>query len=207
MLSGGNRQVKACAYVSRVWPLIANGILYELMWLAAVLAEQQYVVMLTLAFLLLHFLLVFPARLRAYSPALTAVGVTKAVFAEGLLVGLIALVGYMVDSGWFATGILQSPSAYPIAPVWLFCLWLAFATTFNSALIVLQQRWLVAALIGAVAGPLTYLSGAALNSSVHIGVSHLFFIVVMGAVWFVLFPTLLWFANRWAIWFGYPAKC
>ncbi len=191
---------------SLIWPLVANGALYECMWLAAVLAEQIYVVLLTLVFLLLHFFVIFPARLNTFNPNLSPADVKKALLAEGGLVMVIAAVGYLLDCVWFETGVLQSSLAYPLAPLWLLCLWLAFATTFNTALLVLQRRWFLACVIGAVAGALTYLSGAALNGSVDVGVDHLFFIVILGAVWLLVFPSMLWFAGRWSIWFGYGAQ-
>ena len=52
-----------------------------------------------------------------------------------------------------------SAGSLPIAPFWMLALWIAFATTLNHSMRWLMHRPVVAAIGGAVFGPLAYLAG------------------------------------------------
>jgi hypothetical protein len=82
------------------------------------------------------------------------------------LIGVAAAVGLVLDSALAATGQVSFASAgdLPIAPFWMLSLWISFATTLNHSLRWLMRRPVVAALGGAVFGPLAYLAGAKLGA-------------------------------------------
>ena len=67
-------------------------------------------------------------------------------------------------------------------------LWVNQATTLNSCLAWLRERYLAGALFGAVGGPLAYLSGAKLGSATLPSSNGL---VILGITWAVAFPALL----------------
>ena len=82
------------------------------------------------------------------------------------LVGVAAVMGLVLDSALAASGQVRFASAgsLPIAPFWMFALWITFATTLNHSMLWLMRRPVVAAIGGAVFGPLAYLAGAKLGA-------------------------------------------
>jgi hypothetical protein len=78
----------------------------------------------------------------------------------------VAILGTMVDSLLATTGILsyKSQSASWMAPVWISALWMNFATTIRVSMKWLDGHPVLAALIGAVAGPLAYYAGSRLGA-------------------------------------------
>lgn len=85
---------------------------------------------------------------------------------EFKLVCVAAVMGLILDSTLAATGQVRFASAgsLPIAPFWMLALWIAFATTIHHSLRWLMRRPVVAAIAGAVFGPLAYLAGAKLGA-------------------------------------------
>jgi len=86
--------------------------------------------------------------------------------AELRLVVSAAAIGFLVDSALVRTQFVEFASAGSNgwAPLWMVSLWMAFATTLNHSLHWLVSRPLVAALAGAIGGPLAYLAGAKLDA-------------------------------------------
>jgi hypothetical protein len=82
------------------------------------------------------------------------------------LIGVAAVTGLVLDSALAASGQVHFASAgdLPIAPFWMLALWISFATTLNHSLRWLMRRPAVAAMTGAVFGPLAYLAGAKLGA-------------------------------------------
>jgi hypothetical protein len=83
---------------------------------------------------------------------------------------LAALVlGLLVDSLLLSTGWLEYPNGFwlpGLAPYWIVAMWALFATTLNVSLAWLHGRTVLAALLGAVGGPLSYLAGEKLGGIV-----------------------------------------
>jgi hypothetical protein len=79
--------------------------------------------------------------------------------------------GLLVDSLLLATGWLSYPAGlwlsgpwqFNLAPYWIVALWALFATTLNVSMGWLRGRPLLAVLMGAVGGPLSYLAGEELG--------------------------------------------
>jgi Protein of unknown function (DUF2878) len=110
------------------------------------------------------------------------------------LLGAAALVGLVVDTALATSGQVQfvSPWSLPIAPFWMLGLWIAFSTTLNHSLRWLLQRPVVAALGGAVGGPLAYLAGGKLGAlSLPVPATALPSIAALWAAAMIAFSLLL----------------
>jgi hypothetical protein len=82
------------------------------------------------------------------------------------LVGLAMALGLVVDSLLLATGWLSYPAGLwlpGMAPYWIVAMWALFATTLNVSMGWLRGRPLLAVLMGAIGGPLSYLAGEKLG--------------------------------------------
>ena len=75
-------------------------------------------------------------------------------------------IGFLVDTILARTDVVvfESTAWSGFAPLWMVSLWMVFATTLNHSLSWLSSRPLLAALAGAIGGPLAYLAGAKLGA-------------------------------------------
>lgn len=108
---------------------------------------------------------------------------------------LVGMLGTTIDTIKKDSGLLQyapgTPDVAALAPTWIIALWLLLACTFRSSLGWLGKRYVLAALLGAVSGPLSYLAGArcgAIKFSHNIPIS----LVILALVWGIVLPTLAW---------------
>jgi hypothetical protein len=88
--------------------------------------------------------------------------------AELRLVFLIGLLGLLLDSLPVLLGLIDYASGMLIAglpPHWIVAMWLLFATLPNISLRWLAGRPALAALLGALGGPLAYYAGVALGAA------------------------------------------
>ena len=83
------------------------------------------------------------------------------------LIACVALIGGLWDSALAHFAILSYPQGMWIpgmAPLWIWALWALFAAQFNTTYKWLKNRLWIAALLGAVAGPLSFRAGTALHA-------------------------------------------
>lgn len=118
---------------------------------------------------------------------------------EWLLLVVSGLVGLILDGLLKVTGVVAyaadvAPASW-LAPVWIVALWLLFATMLNESLAWLQGRPALAAVLGAVFGPASYLAGARLEAA-WFPRSTAVATVVLAVMWAVALPFLLWVAGR-----------
>jgi len=73
---------------------------------------------------------------------------------------ILVAIGTMADFIAVRLGLLQLPPGETALPVWLLSLWLLFAPTLFLFRCLFGQRWWLAAIAGALGGPLCYTSGA-----------------------------------------------
>jgi hypothetical protein len=73
------------------------------------------------------------------------------------------------------------------------CLWLNFAATLNVSMAWLRGRFLLAALFGAIGGPLAYYSGAKLGATEALPTSTGMLLLAIG--WGIMTPLLVWLAR------------
>jgi len=132
---------------------------------------------------------------------LAAIGFVLAMFAFGggsrddlRLIPLVLLVGLFVDSGWILCGWIDFAAPWPstrFAPGWMLGIWLAFAMTLNHSLAFLKRRHALAALLGAVGGPLAYWSAARGFGVVHFDAPLSIVMPSLAIAWAALIPLLL----------------
>jgi hypothetical protein len=181
-MSAGTLQsaVSAAPSTARV---IGNFLLFQVGWFAAVLGGA------------------YGLPLAGTAVALTVVvfhlASTPRPLPELVLIGIATAVGAAWDSLLVATGWLVFASGTLVpgtAPVWIVAMYALFATTLNVSLNWLKGRYLIAALFGAIGGPLAYYAGMKLG-----GVSFPDMPVAMTALaigWGVLMPVLMVLARR-----------
>ena len=80
---------------------------------------------------------------------------------------IMVVIGGSWDSALVFLGLLTYPSGTVIsgmAPLWIVAVWALFAAQFNTTYRWLKPRIKLAALLGAIAGPLSFRGGAALHA-------------------------------------------
>lgn len=117
--------------------------------------------------------------------------------AEIRLVALALALGCVFDSALLATGWVSYPSgvmsAY-VAPYWILAMWALFATTLNVCMSWIKRSLPLAAVLGAICGPLSYLAGARLGG---IALLEPFpALVALALIWAIAMPTLVLAARR-----------
>ncbi len=132
-------------------PFIANLILVQLVWFVVVLdaaVGPGWAGPVTVA-------LSLEVHRRWLTPGCQILAVAAAAAALGL----------MADTILAQTGAITYPRwSYPLSPPFMICLWVNLATALPCSLGWLRQRYVLAALLGAVGGPLAYASGARLGA-------------------------------------------
>ena len=81
---------------------------------------------------------------------------------ELLLILIAGVVGTFLDSLYTHTGMLSFEGGYShqwLAPLWITAMWTGFTATLNHALKWLDGRPILGFLMGAIFGPLSYLTG------------------------------------------------
>lgn len=117
-------------------------------------------------------------------------GEVKLLLAAGLL-------GFLFDTVFVAGGVitpLQHLLPRPFSPPWMVCLWLNFAATLNVSMAWLRGRYLLAAIFGAVGGPLAYYSGARLGATEALPTSTGMLLLAVG--WGAMTPLLVRLARK-----------
>lgn len=164
-------------------PLPANIVLFQIGWFACVLGAAHGLAWLgSLTALVIAGLHLAAAR----RPA-----------CELRLLLIVAALGFAWDSATAAGGLVTygAGSLLPaMAPHWMVALWLVFATTLNVSLRWLRGRAGLAALLGAVGGPLAYYGGARLGAlSLPDPLTGL---AVQALAWGLLMPLVMHLAGR-----------
>ena len=176
------RAVGYAPYPMTHWkPLLLNVVLFQAGWFACVVGaaheREAPAVLLSAVIVAWHI-----ARAKNWRGELA-------------LVALVTLAGGLWDSFMGLAGGLALRTAWPadwpalLAPAWILALWALFATTLNVSLGWLHGRFLAAAALGALFGPLTYLAGARLGAASIARPLPTLTLIALG--WAVLLPALL----------------
>lgn len=160
-----------------IWGIVVNGTLFNISWFAIVITHSPYLAPLVVAVhLAIHF-------------SLLGRGLREAQF-----IVLVTAIGATLDQLQFALGLFLVDGARSIGPLWLSCLWPAFATTLGHAFAGFRARPVAAALVGGIGGALSYVAGTRLSpvefADPVIGP------IVLGVTWAIMFPLLLRLAAR-----------
>lgn len=113
------------------------------------------------------------------------------------LIGAALVIGAVFDSSLAALGWLTFTSGTLIdgtAPHWILAMWALFATTLNVSLNWLKRRFVIAALLGAAAGPLSYWAGERLGAVVLTG--PVLALAALSIGWAIVMPVLTMLACR-----------
>lgn len=116
---------------------------------------------------------------------------------EAMLIGAVLALGAVFDGTVLAADAVAYPNGQWFAwltPHWMLALWALFAVSLNVSLRWLRQRWALAALLGAVAGPLSYLAGVRLGAARFI--DEPLALALLGLGWALTMPALLVLAER-----------
>ena len=116
---------------------------------------------------------------------------------EAALVALVCLIGFAAETVHVALGNIGYPSGQPLAqlpPYWMIGLWGLFAVQLNVTLRWLRPRLWLAALLGAVAGPASFVSGVRLGGASLIHATPA--VVELALGWALLMPLLVWLSMR-----------
>ena len=113
---------------------------------------------------------------------------------ETRMILLTGIFGFAVDTLQASAGLyaFAHTSAAPwLCPLWMVTLWMIFATTLNASMSWLAGRYRLAAVLGALCGPVSYVAGARLGAiefPAHAGLS----LVGIAVMWACVMPSLLW---------------
>lgn len=116
---------------------------------------------------------------------------------ELMLVAATGVLGACWDSILVSIGWMTYPSGTfisGVAPYWIIGMWMLFATTLNIAFRWLREKLLLAALTGAIFGPLSYYVGAKFGAVVISQPVAALTALAIG--WSVIFPLLLVLAKK-----------
>lgn len=166
-------------------PLIrkaVNFILFQAVWFAAVLGAAR-------GLFWLGPLIMIPVLAIHLTLLDNRQGELKLLLAAGLL-------GFLCDSAFVSGGVftpLQHLFPRPFSPPWMICLWINFAATLNVSLAWLRERYLLAAIFGAIGGPLAYYSGAKLGATEVLPTTTGILLLAIG--WGIMTPLLVWLAR------------
>jgi hypothetical protein len=116
---------------------------------------------------------------------------------EAKLIAAILLFGILLETGLMGAGLIRYAGMAPgqiLPPVWIWALWLGFATIPTGSLTWLQGRGFVQMVFGAVFGPLAYWTGAKMGAAT-LGESAAASLFGIGLAWFLAFPALMLLAD------------
>ncbi len=124
-------------------------------------------------------------------------GVSARPAREARLVGIVGLIGFVVETAIVWQGHVRYPSGQPdagLAPYWMVALWGLLAITLNVTLRWLKRRPVLAAVLGAIAGPASFASGVRLGGAQFIATTPA--LLTLAASWALLMPLLMWLSDR-----------
>ena len=157
---------------------------YQATWFAAVIGAGQG--------------LWWPGAAAAGLFALWRLSVSPRRLLEARLVLVALAVGLVLENLWVRSGLLDYAAAWPWAgsPAWILALWWAFALAIVPLLGYLHRRLLLAALFGAIGGPLAYLGAARGWDVVQFASPQWHSLLALAAGWALAMPLLAWLARR-----------
>jgi hypothetical protein len=136
------------------YPIVINFVMFQCVWFTAVIGStyaSHWPGIIALAiFIALH------------------AKTTHSFAADIRLAGAAIALGLVIETALIQSGLLNYVFNGPfagVAPIWVLVLWANFALTMNGCLRWLQNRYVLAAVLGALGGPLTYLGGIKLGAA------------------------------------------
>jgi len=166
--------------------LLVCSLIYQAVWFAAVYSASR-------------------SSLLLLGPAVLIVGLAlqrvlwRSLFRPAMLMLLTAsLAGVMIDGALTLAGVLvpyRQVLPYPMPPLWLLTLWAGFGVYMATGLELMYGRPRLAVVAGLFCGPLAYRGGVPFGA-LELGENAWVSLAIIGAVWAIAFPSLLWVASR-----------
>lgn len=154
--------------------ILGNVLIYQAVWLLAVLGGDSYAYG-GLLLLLIHLV---------FSPG----------WADDLrMMVFLLVVGLLVDGTLHQVGFISfTETGFPL-PHWLMIIWLALAITPHHSLAWLKNRPLVSLVFGALGGPAAYWAGTRLGAATF-NWTLLPSLFTLALIWAVVWPTVMYFS-------------
>jgi len=116
---------------------------------------------------------------------------------ELMLIVSTAILGTAWDSGLMVTGLFSFTSGVVvpvIVPLWMIAMWALFATTLNVSMKWMKGRYRLAAVFGAIGGPVAYYAGHRLGAVEfsNTGIT----LLTVGVGWSIIMPVLMLLTTR-----------
>lgn len=111
---------------------------------------------------------------------------------EARLIAGISVIGFGIETLSVALGFVNYPSGQPVAwlaPYWMVALWALLGIALNVTLRWLKRRPWLAAMLGAVAGPASFVAGVRLGGAAFVAEGPALASMAVG--WAVLMPALM----------------
>lgn len=124
---------------------------------------------------------------------------------EVVYVATAAFIGSVTDTLYLWSGLI-SYEAMPVwlswwAPPWIFSIWVLFAMCVNHSLVWMQDRWWLAAGLGASGACLTYSAGQVVGACIF-NYSFPVVMTVIGIVWAFFMPLIIVYSKWLQRYFG-----
>jgi len=163
--------------------VLANVLLFELAWFACILGAAHG----------------HPAwgTLPVVAVVAWHVAISEHPLTECVLAALLCAIGLVVESIIAGLGHVQYPSGQPVrwlAPYWIVALWGELAIALNVTLRWLKGRPLLAAMLGALLGPLSFIGGVRLGGAQFVDRSAA--LGVLALQWGLAMPLVMALSNR-----------
>jgi hypothetical protein len=116
---------------------------------------------------------------------------------EGRLILVAVAMGLVFDSLLLSSGWLNYPNGMLLpgmAPYWILAMWALFATTLNVSMSWIKTSLVLAAVMGAVFGPLSYMAGQRLGGLQFIDQAS--GLMALAVIWAIAMPLLVVAARR-----------
>lgn len=166
--------------------LLVNIVLFQCLWFAAVLGAARglwWTALPALAVMLIVCLIYSTRRPQDLK-----------------LMSVSLIVGLIVETAMVATGRIDYAAMLPdssLAPIWILVMWGGMGLTLNHSMWPIVKSWPIAAIAGAVFGPLAYFGAARLGAIESFGMSTLATAALLAATWALCLVLLGGLANRW----------
>ena len=109
---------------------------------------------------------------------------------------IITVIGGLMDLFLVYTNVFQFVGSH-FLPLWMWILWGCFALVLVQVLAAMLKHWWLAALLGAVTGPLAYWGGAALGGQL-IYADTKDFLLTLAPCWALLLAVIVYFQSLWS---------
>jgi hypothetical protein len=116
---------------------------------------------------------------------------------ELALVGLLCAIGLVAESLVVAQGHVAYPAGQPVAwlaPYWMVALWGEFAIALNVTVRWLKRKPLLAGVLGAAFGPLSFMGGVRLGGARFVDATPA--LITLACMWAVLMPLVMALSDR-----------